>query len=242
MRLLIAIDDTDNAESIGTGRLARMLGEQLQEERLATAASVTRHQLLVHPDIPYTSHNSCACIEAVTTNGGMEKIVDRAKSFLVEHFHEDANPGLCVAEKGAVAEELHAFGSRAQQHVLKLEDAKNMAQRTGIFTWWQGETGQGCIGAIAGVGLRSAGNDGRFIGLQGIREIKGIASVGEILAQSLVCRVESVSGEILAEHESVDTQDWVRPSLRNDAPVLMVKQNGTFWEPAEKRKRQQKRK
>jgi len=124
MRLLIAIDDTDNAESIGTGRLARMLGEQLQEERLATAASVTRHQLLAHPDIPYTSHNSCACIEAVTTNGGMEKIVDRAKSFLVEHFHEDANPGLCVAEKGAVAEELHAFGSRAQQHVLKLEDAK----------------------------------------------------------------------------------------------------------------------
>jgi len=238
MRVFVAIDDTDNEESIGTGRLARMLVEQLEKERFVTSGSVTRHQLLVHPDIPYTSHNSCACIEAVTTNGGMKEIADRTTSFLLEHFHEGANPGLCIVERAAVAEELQTFGFRAQQHVLKLGDARNTAQRTRIFTWCQGDTGQGCIGAMAGVGLRSTGSDGRFIGLEGIREIKGIVSVGEILSQSLVCRVESVSGEVLAKHEFVDTKDWVRPSLRNHEPVLIVKQNGAFWEPAEKRKRE----
>jgi len=239
MKFFLAIDDTDNAESVGTGRLARMLIEQLQKEGFVTAGSVTRHQLLVHPDIPYTSHNSCACIEAVTMNGGLRKIADRAKNFLVEHFHEGANPGLCVVEKRAVAEDLQNFGFRAQQHVLRLEDARSAAQRTGIYTWWQGDTGQGLIGAMAGVGLRSTGNDGRFIGLKGIREIKGLVRVGEILSQSLVCRVETVSGGILAEHEPVHTKDWVRPSLRNGNPVLVVKKNRTFWVPAEKRKREQ---
>ncbi len=63
-RWLLAIDDTDNAESIGTGRLARMLAAHLEEANLFAEPGVTRHQLLVHPDIPYTSHNSAACIEA----------------------------------------------------------------------------------------------------------------------------------------------------------------------------------
>jgi hypothetical protein len=73
MTLLIAIDDTDNAESIGTGRLSRMLAEELTKQGMIRQTSVTRHQLLVHPDIPYTSHNSSACIEGIPINGDLQK-------------------------------------------------------------------------------------------------------------------------------------------------------------------------
>jgi len=58
---LIGIDDTDNPTSPGTGRLARRLSDECARRGLRPLG-VTRHQFLVHPAIPYTSHNSGACI------------------------------------------------------------------------------------------------------------------------------------------------------------------------------------
>lgn len=240
MTILICIDDTDNHESIGTGRLSRMLAQDLQAKGLIEGASVTRHQLLVHPDIPYTSHNSSACIEAATVAGSdIEKVAARAKVFILENFHEGANPGLCIAGKEAVPEALRTLGARAQQEVLAMEDARRLAEKVSAYTWWAGETGQGVIGAMAGVGLRATGNDGRFIGLAGIRKLEGVLSVGTILADSGVKSIEAVSGETLREDELVDTQGWVRPLLRHDRPVFVVKRNGTCWQPADERKREQ---
>ena len=99
---LVGIDDTDNAESIGTGRLARMLAEHLEARELLTATSVTRHQLLVHPDIPYTSHNSSACIAGLSEDASRAALAEVARGFLQEHFHDGANPGLCVCAAEAV--------------------------------------------------------------------------------------------------------------------------------------------
>ena len=62
MYYYIGIDDTDNLESRGTGHRARQLGTGLQNAGIARLISITRHQLLVHKDIPYTSHNSSACL------------------------------------------------------------------------------------------------------------------------------------------------------------------------------------
>jgi len=236
MTLLIAIDDTDNAESIGTGRLSRMLAEELTKQGMIRKTSVTRHQLLVHPDIPYTSHNSSACIEGIPTNGDLQKIVDCAKAFLLQNFHEGAAPGLCVSEKDAVPEGLRVFGMRAQKEVITMEEARDLADQLGVYIWLGGGTGQGVIGAMAGVGLRSTGNDGRFIELKGIREVKGVKSVGEILSQTAINEVATLSGETLADHELIDTQNWIRPSLHIGQAVLFVQQEGTFWRSAEKKK------
>ena len=52
MRILVAIDDTDNLESRGTGEIASLIAEGVQQNGWGTASMVTRHQLLVHPDIP----------------------------------------------------------------------------------------------------------------------------------------------------------------------------------------------
>lgn len=58
MQMLVSIDDTDNLESRGTGEIASLLAKLLEEREWGKAQVITRHQLLVHPDIPYTSHNS----------------------------------------------------------------------------------------------------------------------------------------------------------------------------------------
>jgi hypothetical protein len=242
MNLFIAIDDTDNEESVGTGRLSRMLAVELSRKGLAGNIGITRHQLLVHPDIPYTSHNSCACIEAIAKCAAMEEVAKVSRAFLIENYHETANPGLCVVNKDNVPDELKQFGYRAQREVIDIQDARELAKRLGVFVWWYGETGQGCVGSLAGVGLRSTGNDGRFIDLAGIRDLKGVMTVGNILQQTAIHKVVSVSGEVLGDKEVVDTQDWVRPALHNNQVVLFMTKNDDFWFQADgKNKKAEKR-
>ena len=242
MNLFIAIDDTDNLDSIGTGRLARMLAQELAVQDLIISANVTRHQLLVHPDVPYTSHNSCACIEAVTANGDLKKVAHGARSFLEDHFHEGANPGLCVVQKESVPQKLMPFGFRAQREVIDLSEGLSLADSIDAFTWRSGQTGQGCIGALAGIGLRNSGMDGRFLALEGIRKVSGVVTVAEILQKTAIRAIETTEGSFLSDRELVDTLDWVRPTLRNGRPVLVVKKDGAYWIPAERMKRKDKEK
>jgi hypothetical protein len=236
-RWLLAIDDTDNEESIGTGRLARMLAAHLEGRGLVAEPSVTRHQLLVHPDIPYTSHNSAACIEGAGGADMAAELLGCARSFLLDHFHAGANPGLCVCRAAAVPEPLVALAARAQREVLTLGEFDDATSELDLDLWWSGETGQGRIGACAGAALRSTGEDGRFIGLRGIRDLGGAIPVGEILGRSGVARVETSEGRALAGEDRVDTGGWVRPSLRGGRPVLVVREEGGCWVPSERRSR-----
>ncbi|MFZ7111460.1 MAG: hypothetical protein ACOWYE_07240 [Desulfatiglandales bacterium] len=241
MKLFIAIDDTDNKESIGTGRLSRMLADELKDKGMVIKSRVTRHQLLVHPDIPYTSHNSSACIDALMNGCTPEQVAEFAKSFLNEHFHEGANPGLCIAGQEAVPEELPALGYRAQKEVISLEEAKSLADRLGVITWWSGETGQGCIGAMSAVGLRSTNNDGRYIELDGIRDVGGILTVGEILDRTAIERIASQEGSDLGPEEIVDTQNWIRPVLKNGLVTLEVIPVNGHWRAPHKKKPKDKK-
>jgi tRNA(Ile2) C34 agmatinyltransferase TiaS len=76
MRYLIGIDDTDNLESRGTGFRARQLGERLAHDGIANVEAITRHQLLVDPRIPYTSHNSSCCLVIELCTGGTNANVE----------------------------------------------------------------------------------------------------------------------------------------------------------------------
>src|SRR5690242_12631799 len=97
VNVLIGIDDTDNLQSRGTGFLAQRLLASLEEEGLGSGAGATRHQLLVDPRIPYTSHNSSACI---CWNGGPEprvdEIVRRCGELLEAESAPGSDPGLIV--------------------------------------------------------------------------------------------------------------------------------------------------
>lgn len=240
MKLYVSIDDTDNKESFGTGRMARMLAESLEGQGFISRASITRHQFLIHSEIPYTSHNSCACIEADGDVADMTRIFDFSKDFLVSHYHAEANPGLCVHEETDVPDALVDFGRRAQREVIRIDHARELAARLGLLAWWYGETGQGVIGAMGGIGLRSTGMDGRFIGLEGIRNIKGMVPVSEILAKTPITRVVTEKGDLLGDSAQINTMDWIRPDLIDGAVVLTVLTEEGQWRTIEKAKRKKK--
>lgn len=234
--LLVAIDDTDNTEPgcVGTGRRARTLASELVAAGLGAAATVTRHQLLVHPDIPFTSHNSAACIALEASPAAVEVVAAAAREHLCAHRNAGANPGLCVVAEDAVPASLLEFAKRAQGEVLTLDEADRQAAGLAGVVWSDGETGQGRIGALAAVALRRSGEDGRFIGLPGIRACEGVMTVAEIRTRAPIARVETLAGEPLPDDVAIDTRDWVRPALRGGQPVLRVQREADRWVPEPK--------
>lgn len=235
--VLIGVDDTDVIGSPGTGRVARALAGHIQERGGGTPLGVTRHQLLVHPAIPYTSHNSSLCIALDTA----VEVVDLAKvcrEFLEASLVVGADPGLCVARQKAVTPGMQRFGEAAKTRVLAVEEAFAVGSGVDIVLCSVAGAPVGVIGALAAVGLRAAGNDGRYVDVPGARDIQGVVSVDWLLRHTAVSAVMDTAGRALAAHEQIDSQDWIRPSLVHGAPVLRVRQdtNGR-WIPHEPRNR-----
>lgn len=224
-QLYVGVDDTDNETSIGTGRLARNLSQALGQHGLGIPEGVTRHQLLVDPRIPYTSHNSAAAI--VIGGARRDDVAQFCREFLRDNFHTGADPGLCVAW-GPEAALLTGFGALAQREVVDMESAYALARATGCLLEEHGGTGQGIIGALAAVGLRAGKTDGRFLDMGKCRMIEGILTVDELLEESGADAVQGPEGD-LPESERVDTQSWVRPELIDGRTVILVERHGTRW-------------
>lgn len=88
MRILVSIDDTDTikaegAEVRGTGQLASLIRQAIEDWGWGYCAPVTLHQLFIHPDIPYTSHNSAMCFQAEIDAKYLDDIITFASDFLI---------------------------------------------------------------------------------------------------------------------------------------------------------------
>jgi hypothetical protein len=237
--ILIGVDDTDVPDSPGTGRVARGLGAHLEALGLGKACGVTRHQLLVHPAIPYTSHNSALCV-GLESEASLERIAEACRSHLRSVFVPGSDPGLCVADASRVPVAVQRFGQEAQQRVLAVDEAVTLAQRSGVCLESVAGRPHGVIGALAAAGLRAGGNDGRFVDLPGVREVGGVLTVGELLRRTAVTAVVDSDGKVLGGSERVDTLDWVRPSLVGGRPVFRVRRDPErpgAWVPGERRNR-----
>lgn len=228
MTFLLAIDDTDTLSSRGTGRLARAIADLLGQEYLVLG--VTRHQLYVHEDIPYTSHNSCAVIHIGPDAGGHE---ERIFSLACRHMHDDfiegSDPGIAIAELAAVPPEVVTFGQDAKRRVLTQEQARILAKRSSIRLEGLGGTEDGVIGALAGIGLAATGNDGRFIQKGRIREITGPATAETLLDAGidLILTLEGMS--VTTGMIQVQEGKSVKPCPVSGKVVLFVeKRNGTY--------------
>ncbi len=217
--IFIGIDDTDTKSSIGTGRLARALAEEIEKEGLGKVLGITRHQLLLHRDIPYTSNNGNACLEVQNFKPAIYEVAVR---FIQAHFVPGSDPGLCICPKGMVTGEIVEFGKATQRELVTKEEAYRLARQASVFLEELGGTGQGVIGAIAGVGLRATGNDGRFIELPGIRDILGTIRVKEILETTAIRVVVDLQGKQLPNEAVIDSGGWLRPYLRDGIPTLIV--------------------
>lgn len=166
MKVLVCIDDTDNLDSMGTGELAEILAKTVEERGLGNCSGITRHQLLVHPHITFTSHNCSMCFITEMPETKLGDLISYASEFVQLASAMGSDPGLCVAvfEKIREPAKLLAFGQKAKYQVVTKQEAYSLARNLRIHLSEHGGTGQGVIGALAGAGLRLIGNDGRFRG------------------------------------------------------------------------------
>jgi len=224
MRILLSIDDTDNLDSRGTGEIASLIAEALQENGWGTTSMVTRHQLLVHPDIPYTSHNSSMCFVAEIGEECLDRVIAFAGDFLDHECAEGSDPGLCVAvlDRIGPAPELIAFGQRAKLEVITMPEAFELAGRLGVHLSEHGGTGQGVIGALAGAGLRLWGCDGRMKGSLEFAGSGGLLRVAELLNHPNVDAVRCIKGGVVRPEELVRIGEKPKTVMSEGIAVLLV--------------------
>ena len=166
MKYLVCIDDTDMPGTKGTGWLVHEMCEEIKIREWGACSPISRHQLFVHEDIPFTSHNSAMCFEIVLENQGMEPVIKFMSNFLEIRCEKGSDPGLCVAKADDRLDQipLIEFGQMAKKAVTSKQVAYDLARKTNIHLSEHGGTGDGVVGAVAGVGLRLFGNDGRYRG------------------------------------------------------------------------------
>lgn len=224
MNILVCIDDTDNLESRGTGALASLLSDVLEENDWGCCQPVTRHQMLVHPDIPYTSHNSSMCFAAEIQPKFLEPFTEFAQSFLQRESAPGSDPGLCIVncERLSEPDALVAFGKKAKTAIITKGEAYGLAGHLPVHLSEHGGTGLGIIGALAGCGLRMSGNDGRFRGHLRIAENGDRLRAAELMQKTGVDVVKSLEGAVLEGDEAVYIGEKVKTVLQDGKATLLV--------------------
>jgi tRNA(Ile2) C34 agmatinyltransferase TiaS len=221
MILYIGFDDTDNLESdFGTGKVARRFEHQLPEG--CRVWGVVRQQLLVDPRIPYTSHNSSACLVLDLPDPALIRtVMDRAVEHIERESSPGSDPGLCVVPEGDPSlGGLAAFGRWCTQRVVTQGEAKETAR--GVRLSGHGGTNDGIIGAAAAVGLTASGWSGRFIEYASLRSLPD--PVGVSVLEEKGIRVVSLDRDALfpGPDDLVHTKGWLRPRLWGSGAVLPV--------------------
>ena len=243
MRVYIGFDDTDIVEAdYGTGKVARRFEKVLPAQ--CKIWGVVRQQLLVDPAIPYTSHNSSACVVVDCPDSSY---VDALKSAAIKHIEAMAlpgsDPGLSVVVEGDLAlPALEQFGRQCTARVVTLKDAVKAAGSAHLSG--HGGTNGGMIGAAAAVGLTASGWSGRFIEYDGLRDFPDEVIVAALMQKNI--RVISLDRDACCPRpeDMVNTKGWLRPRLWGHDVVLPVKPAGAgLWESlGEKRNPDKKKK
>jgi hypothetical protein len=221
MAIYIGIDDTDIIGSRGTGRFAREIAGYIADT--CPVSAVTRHQLLVHPDIPYTSHNSCAVIHVDGSGKDIARaLFSRVRDIMVDGLINGSDPGLAVADRESVTPGVMAFGKDAKQFVLSQERAIAVAENSNILLEGLGGTNGGIIGALAGIGLVKTGTDGRFLQKGSIRDVTCTCTCEQIYRAG-VDEVISLEGKILTDI-TVEVEKNLKPCLIDGRAILLVEE------------------
>ncbi len=237
MRIYIGYDDTDVLDSeFGTGKVARRLESGLPAG--CRVWGVVRQQLLVDPRIPYTSHNSSACV-VIEAPGDFpaRSLLPAAIAHLERSAAPGSDPGLCfVPADDPSLPALMNFGRLCTQRIMTQAEAR---QSTGVshLSGHGGDDG-GIIGAAAAVGLTASGWSGRFIEYGNLRAFTDPVTVEELAAKGI--RVVSLERDAVfpAPGDLIRTNKWLRPRLWGHEAVLPVLPAGPRrWESMGKKER-----
>jgi hypothetical protein len=221
MKVYLGFDDTDSHASLfGTGKLVRWFQTGLPQG--CQPLGVVRQQLFVCDDIPYTSHNSAAClITEVPEPDLVPEVIERAAKHLRHYAAAGSDPGLCVmTEFDSSVKALVDFGQYCTYTVATQGQALEAAK--GVHLSGHGGTNDGIIGAAAAVGLTVSGWCGRFIEFGNLRHIPQQALVGELKDMGIEVVSVDRDARVPAPEDSVITNGWLRPRLLGNLPVLLV--------------------
>ena len=124
-------------------------------------------------------------------------------------------------------EELRRENARLQRAVGELSMLNDLARDLGVHLSEHGGSGQGVVGALAGVGLRLGGNDGRLKGQLHFGVPGEICSVGALLEHSLVEAVRGLDGVLPGMTDRVELGEKIKTVLLEGQSVLLLERNTT---------------
>jgi hypothetical protein len=237
LKIFISIDDTDEiGYHTSTGEICESIREHIMEHYAVSAAPITRHQLFLHEDIPYTSHNSSMCFITYLN----EKEREEVTHFILDHVEAisapTSDPGVCIAFEHDIydLDTLIAYGLDAKEKVLTKESAYAMAEKQNLFLRELKNTGQGVIGAVAGIALRAQGSDGRIKGK--FRLDTPSIDVRTLLKNELIDEIQLTDGTHLSDYDVIITKDELKVVYLNHKCVLLVEPHGDTYRPLGKEK------
>ena len=118
-----------------------------------------------------------------------------------------------------------------------MEDAFFLAKQASILLYGLGGSCQGIIGALASVGQYVQGNNGRYIDLPGLRQLRGRVH-RQCYEQIGIIVEHAINRKNPDPDDDYETLDWVRPRLVNSQPVLNVEWSieKNAWVPTDRKK------
>ncbi len=224
MRIYIGFDDTDSADSdYGTGKVARWFERVLPRECMMWG--VVRQQLLVDDRIPYTSHNSSACMVVENADGSiLDRLVDAAAAHIEKHAAVGSDPGLCICLEGnGDLSDIINFSVTCTREVVTQAEAMKAASAFHLSA--HGGTGDGIIGAAAAVGLTALGRCGRFIEYGRLREMPDPVEISALEALGIMVVSIDRQAPLPSPSDMVTFRGWLRPRLWAGRPILPVQKD-----------------
>jgi tRNA(Ile2)-agmatinylcytidine synthase len=153
IKLHIGFDDTDSPNGGCTTYIAALLVEKLTKLN----ATFTDYPSLVrlNPNVPWkTRGNGALCLRIICPQNKMETIketiIDTVEKNSDLSYGGNTDPGIVFITEN-VPKEVREFAKKAEQKVLKIEDATNLAKRVNAEAVGF-KKGRGVIGSLAAIG------------------------------------------------------------------------------------------
>lgn len=223
--VFIGIDDTDSKTSKGTGFISRELGKQIELNNLGKVLNITRHQLFLSEDIKYTNRNNSACIEVSACN--YDELIDFCKEFVFVKSEKTAQPAIIFAKFEKITKEILDFAERAKDSIVTAKEALSLIKSNDYFVEFIGKNNSGIIGALAAIGLRATGNDGRVIWAKGheIFGLKGTFMAGEVYCETYVDTIKTIDGyKIPTDATIIFDNKLIKPVFEDNNVTLFVEE------------------
>lgn len=239
MKIYICVDDTDDlTKSTSTGKIADMIAQEIIRMGGVMERGITRHQLLLHDDIDYTSHNSSMCMVIDIEGIEISRMQEAAGKVLRANMAESADPGLCICRLDELREPelLIAYGKKAQNEVIQKQEAYELASKIGGTVLEEyGGTGCGVIGALAGVGLRLSGCDGVFRGGKGGKFDNQTHTVAEWKQLTNIELFLDFDGNILEDSDVIKVGNQLKTSMVDHQTTLISVKEGDIYKACKKK-------